>query len=115
MFGRTRAVSTLAAVARFNAAFDRRDVDGVMTAMTADCVFESTAPLHGVRHQGQAAVRRAWTELFAASKDAVFTTEEQFASGDRVCRALAPGPAVTCRASMSSACGTDSWRRNSPK
>src|SRR5580658_579670 len=75
MFGRARPMSALAAVARFSAAFDRHDLDGVMAAMTADCVFESTAPPDGVRYQGQAAVRRAWAEFFAASSDAVFTTE----------------------------------------
>jgi ketosteroid isomerase-like protein len=35
--------TTLEAVRRFNEAFDRHDVDGVMAAMTEDCVFE----LHG--------------------------------------------------------------------
>ena len=34
--------ATLEAVARFNAAFDNYDVDGVMAAMTDDCVFENT-------------------------------------------------------------------------
>ena len=37
-------LSTLAAVRRFNKAFDRHDVDGVMAAMTEDCVFENTCP-----------------------------------------------------------------------
>jgi uncharacterized protein (TIGR03086 family) len=84
MFGRARPVSALQAVARFSAAFDRHDLDGVMAAMTADCVFESTAPPDGVRYQGQAAVRRAWADFFATSKEATFTTEEQFECGDRV-------------------------------
>jgi len=85
MFGRdARAASVAAAVARFGAAFDRGDVDAVMAAMTVDCVFESTAPPDGVRYEGQAAVRAAWTEFFAASANAHFDTEEQFACGDRV-------------------------------
>jgi ketosteroid isomerase-like protein len=88
--------ATLDAVARFGAAFDRHDVDAVMAAMTGDCVFEATAPPDGVRHEGQAAVRAAWTEFFAASGDATFVTEEQFACGDRVVvrwlYTWAPGP-----------------------
>lgn len=35
---------TLSAVDRFNDAFNRHDVDAVMAAMTADCVFENTIP-----------------------------------------------------------------------
>ena len=52
--------ATLAAVDRFNEAFNRHDVDAVMDAMTDDCVFESTSPPAGERHVGQAAVRAAW-------------------------------------------------------
>lgn len=74
----------LAAVARFDAAFGRRDIDAVMAAMTEDCVFESTAPPDGVRHEGQPALRAVWTEFFAASPGAVFETEEQIVCGDRV-------------------------------
>jgi uncharacterized protein (TIGR03086 family) len=85
MFGRDpERCATEAAVARFGAAFDRQDVDAVMAAMTDDCVFESTAPPDGVRHEGQPAVRAAWTEFFRASGDATFETEEQFTCGDRV-------------------------------
>ena len=52
------AAATLAAVERFNAAFDRHDVAGVMAAMTEDCVFENTMPPpDGARFEGQAAVR----------------------------------------------------------
>ena len=76
--------ATLAAVTRFGAAFDSKDVDAIMAAMTEDCVFESTAPPDGVRHVGQRAVRAAWTEFFDAAGDAVFETEEQLVCGDRV-------------------------------
>jgi ketosteroid isomerase-like protein len=72
------------AVARFSAAFDRQDVDGVMAAMTDDCVFESTSPPDGVRYEGQDAVRAAWTEFFTTSGAATFETEEQVGVGDRV-------------------------------
>ncbi|MEV4508624.1 nuclear transport factor 2 family protein [Dactylosporangium sp. NPDC049525] len=77
-------MNALAAVERFNAAFDAKDVDAIMRAMTADCVFEDTAPPGGQRHVGAAAVRAAWERLFAGSPDARFTAEETFHAGDRV-------------------------------
>ncbi len=76
--------STLEAVRRFNEAFDRHDVDGVMAAMTEDCVFENTCPPpDGERYAGQDAVRSFWHRFFSSSPDARFTTEEIFASGNR--------------------------------
>ncbi|HEY2204664.1 MAG TPA: nuclear transport factor 2 family protein [Pseudonocardia sp.] len=72
------------AVARFQKAFDARDVDAVMAAMTPDCVFEDTSPPDGGRHVGADAVRAAWTALFAASPDGVFVTEEVVEAGSRV-------------------------------
>lgn len=74
---------TLGAVERFGRAFDAKDVDAVMAAMTPDCVFEDTGPPDGGRHVGADAVRAAWEKLFTASPDAVFTVEEVFAAGDR--------------------------------
>jgi len=85
LFGRdARSSAVAAAVGRFGEAFDRGDVDAVMAAMTADCAFESTAPPDGVRYEGQAAVRAAWTQFFESSADARFETEEQIVCGDRV-------------------------------
>jgi ketosteroid isomerase-like protein len=73
-----------AAVVAFQKAFDARDVDAIMTTMTPDCVFEDTSPPDGVRHSGPDAVRAAWTALFTASPDGVFSTEEVIDAGDRV-------------------------------
>jgi uncharacterized protein (TIGR03086 family) len=81
MFGRSEA---LAAVDRFGAAFDAKDVDAIMASMTSDCVFESTAPPDGQHHVGPDAVRAAWDSFFAAAGDHRFTTEARFAAGDRV-------------------------------
>lgn len=79
-----QAAATLAAVARFNDAFDRHDVDGVMAAMTEDCVFENTGPApDGERYEGAAAVRAFWGRFFKANPQAKFVAEEQFAAGDR--------------------------------
>ena len=87
--------ATATAVARFDAAFARGDVDAVLAAMTDDCVFESTAPPDGVRHVGRAAVRSAWADFFAGAQGARFETEEQIVCGDRLvarwCYAWADG------------------------
>jgi ketosteroid isomerase-like protein len=71
------------AVDRFNDAFNEHDVDAVMAAMTDDCVFESTAPPHGERFEGAAAVRAAWEQFFAASPTAHFDAEEVIVAGDK--------------------------------
>lgn len=73
-----------AAVTRFQLAFDAKDVDAVMAAMTPDCVFEDTSPPDGQRHVGPDAVRAAWQKLFATSPEAQFSTEEVIDAGDRV-------------------------------
>lgn len=75
--------STIAAVDRFNEAFNRHDVDAVMAAMTDDCVFESTSPPDGGHFDGQASVRTVWEGFFASTPAANFAAEEQFAAGDR--------------------------------
>ena len=76
--------AALAAVTRFQSAFDAKDVDTVMAAMTPDCVFEDTSPPDGRRHVGADAVRAAWTALFDASPNGVFRSEEVIDAGDRV-------------------------------
>ena len=76
--------ATLATVEAFNAAFHRRDVDGVMALMTDDVVFENTEPApDGTRYQGALAVRDFWERFFASTPQARFTTEDIFAAGDR--------------------------------
>ena len=73
-----------AALAKFSAAFGSGDVDAIMALMTDDCVFEATGPApDGVRHEGAAAVRAVWDELFGQTQDPVFTEEESFVAGDR--------------------------------
>jgi len=73
-----------AALAKFSAAFGSGDVDAIMALMTDDCVFEATGPApDGVRHEGAAALRAVWDELFGQTQDPVFTEEEAFVAGDR--------------------------------
>lgn len=76
--------NTLAAVERFNAAFNRHDVDAVMNAMTEDCVFENTNPQpDGTRLVGAKDVRAYWVKFFNSNPDAFFEAEDVFAAGDR--------------------------------
>lgn len=76
--------ASMAAVARFNDAFNLQDIDAVMAAMTDDCVFENTVPPpDGARSVGQEAVRVAFRAFFASSPAARFATEESFACADR--------------------------------
>jgi ketosteroid isomerase-like protein len=80
----TATAATIAAVERFNEAFNRHDVDAVMAAMTDDCVFDNTRPPpEGERFVGQEAVRGFWEAFFQRSPHARFDTEEVFATGDR--------------------------------
>ncbi|MFQ5873309.1 MAG: nuclear transport factor 2 family protein [Dehalococcoidia bacterium] len=76
--------ATLETIKRFNEAFNRHDVDGIMELMTEDCVFENGMPApDGQRLEGQAAVRGAWEQLFSTFHNAVFEEEELFAAADR--------------------------------
>lgn len=80
----TATAVTVAAIQRFNDAFNRHDVDAVMDAMTRDCVFENTSPgPDGERYEGHDAVRAFWERFFRSSPRAVFEAEEMFACGDR--------------------------------
>jgi ketosteroid isomerase-like protein len=76
--------STLAAVERLNRAFDERDADAIVAAMTDDCVFENTfPPPDGQRCVGREANRALWAAFFVDSPKAAFEAEETFACGDR--------------------------------
>jgi ketosteroid isomerase-like protein len=55
-----------------------------MARMTDDCVFESTGPApDGAQHEGAAAVRAVWEELFRETRNPRFTEEESIVTGDR--------------------------------
>jgi uncharacterized protein (TIGR03086 family) len=73
-----------AGLARFSKVFGQGDIDAMMALVTDDCVFEATGPApDGVRHEGADAVRAVWADLFAQTRDPVFTEEESFVTGDR--------------------------------
>jgi ketosteroid isomerase-like protein len=72
----------VALVMAFNDALNARDLDTMMSLMTADCVFENTAPPpDGSRYVGQAAVRAFWEGFFSGSAQARITVEEIFTGG----------------------------------
>ena len=76
--------NTLAAVARFNAAFERRDMEGLRANLTQDTVFENTSPApDGERFQGIEDVVAFWGRFFRDNPNARFETEDEFAVGDR--------------------------------
>jgi ketosteroid isomerase-like protein len=69
----------------FAEAFNRHDLDLLMSMMTGDCVFEASAgpAVDGERHEGQAAVREAFAAVFAQFPDARWANARHFVAGDR--------------------------------
>ncbi len=69
----------------FDAGWNAHDVDLLMTFMSDDCVFESTAGPEacGTRHVGRERVRAAFARVFATFPDARFGAARHFVSGDR--------------------------------
>lgn len=80
----SQTVATLETINKFNDAFNRHDVDEIMSLMTEDVVFENTRPApDGERYVGQESVRAFWIRMFERSPEAKFEAEEIFACGDR--------------------------------
>ena len=68
----------------FNEAFNRHDVEGMMSMMHEDCVFENTDPApDGTRYAGKEAVTRFWQDFFRESPHAHIDIEEIFGFSDR--------------------------------
>ena len=75
---------TLDVIERFNEAFNRHDVDTVMSLMTDDVLFDSTGPApDGEQFKGQDEVRGFWERFFSSSPGAYFDGLDIFAAGDR--------------------------------
>ena len=70
---------------RFADAWNRHDLDALMSMMTTDCVFEASAgpDVNGQRSEGQEAVRAAYAAVFAAFVDAQWRNARHFIAGDR--------------------------------
>ncbi|KRB99652.1 polyketide cyclase [Hydrogenophaga sp. Root209] len=69
----------------FAAAWNRHDVDALMSFMTEDCVFESSAGADacGTRYVGSEAVRAAFAKVWAVFPDAQWAHARHFVHGDR--------------------------------
>jgi steroid delta-isomerase-like uncharacterized protein len=66
-------------------AWNRHDVDALMSFMTEDCVFESSAgsEVCGSRYAGQHAVRAGYEDVFRTFPDAHWGGARHFVQGDR--------------------------------
>ncbi len=69
----------------FADAWNRHDVDALMSFMTDDCVFEASAgpEVCGARSEGREAVRSAFAEVWATFPDAHWGSARHFVVGDR--------------------------------
>jgi steroid delta-isomerase-like uncharacterized protein len=69
----------------FADAWNRHDVDALMSMMTDDCVFEASAGrmIDGERHEGRPAVRAAYAAVFEQYPDAHWGNARHFVSGER--------------------------------
>ncbi len=69
----------------FADAWNRHDVDALMSFMTEDCVFESSAGADtcGTRYVGREAVRSGFAEVWAIFPDAHWGNARHFVHGDR--------------------------------
>ena len=69
----------------FADAWNRHDIDALMSFMTDDCVFEASAgpEICGTRSQGRAAVHAAFSEVWVTFPDARWGDARHFVSGDR--------------------------------
>jgi uncharacterized protein (TIGR02246 family) len=69
----------------FADAWNRHDVDALMSMMTTDGVFEASGGNHvnGERHEGQQAVRAAYAAVFAQYPDAHWGNARHVVTGDR--------------------------------
>jgi ketosteroid isomerase-like protein len=76
--------SAIRLVLKFNEAFNRHDVAGMMQLMSEDCIFENTAPApDGTVYLGKEAVTRFWQDFFRESPQAHIDIEEIFGFGNR--------------------------------
>lgn len=70
---------------RFSDAWNRHDLDALMSFMHPECVFEAVAgpDACGTRHEGPAAVARAFASAWQTVPDAQWRNGRHFVSGDR--------------------------------
>jgi steroid delta-isomerase-like uncharacterized protein len=69
----------------FAEAWNRHDIDALMSMMAEDCAFEASGgnDVNGERHVGGEAVRAAFAAVFAQYPDAHWGRARHFVTGDR--------------------------------
>jgi len=69
----------------FADAWNRHDIDALMSLMTEDCAFEASAgtEICGTRYAGRAAVRAGFAEVWATFPDAHWGNARHFVVGER--------------------------------
>ena len=77
-------MTTVALLTEFSDAWNRHDIDALMSFMSEDCVFETAAGAEtcGTRHQGHAAVRKAFAGAWEAVPDAQWRNAVHHVAGD---------------------------------
>jgi len=81
----TERAVTIEMLAAFASAWNRHDVDALMSFMTDDCAFEASAGTDacGTRYVGREAVRAAFAEVWATFPDARWSDDRHFVHGNR--------------------------------
>jgi steroid delta-isomerase-like uncharacterized protein len=76
---------TIGFLQAFSDAWNRHDVDGLMSFMTDDCIFESSGGENacGTRYEGAEAVRKGYTKAWNDFPDAQWNNAHHFVHGDR--------------------------------
>ena len=76
---------TTADLQAFADAWNRHDVEALMSFMTDDCVFEASAgpDVCGTRYVGRQAVRAGFTEVWETYPDAQWRSPRHFVCADR--------------------------------
>lgn len=77
-------IVTVATLEAFSEAWNRHDIDAIMSFMSEDCVFETPAgpEAHGSRHVGREAVRRAFAAVWEALPDARWSQGRYLVQGN---------------------------------
>jgi len=76
---------TVDMLAEFAAAWNRHDIDALMSFMSDDCVFETVGgpEQYGSRHSGPEAVRAAFAAAWKNFPDAQWENGRHWVAGDR--------------------------------
>jgi steroid delta-isomerase-like uncharacterized protein len=77
--------ATIETLQAFADAWNRHDIDAIMSFMADDCVFEASAgpDVCGARFEGREAVRAAFEDVWATFPDAHWGDARHFVCGDR--------------------------------